>query len=415
MGFSVDTRIILCYIESHIKEKHIDKEELAKITGFSMAYIREFFKKNTGCSLARYILERKISSSMFELIHTKMTIVDIAFLYGFSSHESYTRAFYRVVRMTPSNFRRKKPIVGKKELTAGIFGIGFLEKKEKRSDISMKGNYDKDHDSTILYNVPNVGFGTYGGCTPFPICLKACLDYLGEEVEYAFSMVATGAAFRMTWNQETWDLSNVDIYHTFESDKSYELGAKAFGREFELLGRNKDTTKEEFKTFIKKHIDEGYPCIALGIIGPPEACLITGYRKQGEILLGWNFFQNDPDFAANVKKEENGYFHCDSWWENTDTQAVMSIGPIKGQGITTEEILKNAVQIMTGRKEYSYCKGLFAYDAWLAMLKDQRHFSVSAEDYSSILFEKLLCQTDAMTCLSDGRGSAADYFTQLSQ
>lgn len=207
MGFSVDTRIILCYIESHIKEI-MDKEELIKMTGFSMAYIREFFKKNTGCSLAKYILERKISSSMFELIHTKMKIIDIAFLYGFSSHESYTRAFYRVVKITPSDFRKKNPIVGKKELTAGIFGIGFLEKKEKRSDISMKGNYDKDHNSTILYNVPNVGFGTYGGCTPFPICLKACLDYLGEEVEYAFSMVATGAAFRMTWNQETWDLSS---------------------------------------------------------------------------------------------------------------------------------------------------------------------------------------------------------------
>ncbi len=113
MGFSVDTRIILCYIESHIKEI-MDKEELIKMTGFSMAYIREFFKKNTGCSLAKYILERKISSSMFELIHTKMKIIDIAFLYGFSSHESYTRAFYRVVKITPSDFRKKIPLLEKK-------------------------------------------------------------------------------------------------------------------------------------------------------------------------------------------------------------------------------------------------------------------------------------------------------------
>ena len=45
---------------------------------------------------------------------------------------------------------------------------------------------------------------------------------------------------------------------------------------------------------------------------------------------------------------------------------------------------------MTGRKEYSYCKGLFAYDAWLAMLKDQRHFSVSAEDKILPLVYKFL-------------------------
>lgn len=64
------------------------------------------------------------------------------------------------------------------------------------------------------------------------------------------------------------DLSNVDIFHTMEeTNEIYGFGAKALGREFFFLGRDEDTTKEEFIDFIKRHIDEGYPCIALGICG----------------------------------------------------------------------------------------------------------------------------------------------------
>ena len=46
-------------------------------------------------------------------------------------------------------------------------------------------------------------------------------------------MVSCGAAFRFVWNTKDWDLSNVDIYHTFEeSNEVYGIGAKALGREF---------------------------------------------------------------------------------------------------------------------------------------------------------------------------------------
>ena len=34
--------------------------------------------------------------------------------------------------------------------------------------------------------------------------------------------------------------------------------------------------KEDFTDFIRREIDAGNPVIALGVIGPPEACVITG-------------------------------------------------------------------------------------------------------------------------------------------
>ena len=414
MSYPFCTKALICYIEAHIMDEQLLYGELEKQIGFSHAHIRDLFRKSTGYPLMRYVQIRKIKSSAIQLINTDKTILEIAYEYGFANPETYTRAFRKVTGMTPSEFRRKRPVVAKEELCTGVYGIGILPQKERRSDIVMEKNVYRNNESTVLYGVPKIAYGSYGGSTPYPICLKACSEYLGEDLDYYFTMVSSGAAFRLTWNNTEWDLSNVDIYHTFEeSNDVYRLAAEALGREFFFLGREKNTSKEEFMAFIKEHIDEGYPCIALGIIGPPEACIITGYRKNGQELLGWNFFQHDPEFAASVEFDESGYFICSDWWENTDTQAIMCMGAVKGKSLSEEEIIVNAVKALSGRIDTSYSKGLMAYDAWKKALMEEKNYAVG-ENYS-LLFEKMLCQSDAMSCLKDGRGCAATYFKELAK
>lgn len=414
MSYPTYTRAMICYIEAHVTEKRIDYARMEKEIGFSQAHIRDLFRRSTGYPLVQYVRIRKVKRSAMELINTDKSVLDIAYQYGFTNPETYTRAFQKVIGMTPSVFRKKRPIVGKQELVPGVYSIEILERKEQRSDMTVSKEIYKNNESTILYGVPQVAHGCYGGNTPYPMCLEACAQYLGEDLGYCFTMAAGGAAFRFVWNNEMWDLSNVDIYHTFdESNEVYALGAKALGREFFFLGREKDTTKEEFISFIKTHIDEGYPCIALGIIGPPEACIITGYRKNGEELLGWNFFQNDPEFAADVVHDECGYFINDTWWENSDTQAVMCMGAVAGKKISTKQILKNAVRALEGREEGAYSKGINAYDAWKMALLDKKSFQVG--DNYSLIFEKMLCHMDAVNCLKDGRKSACAFLKQIGQ
>ncbi len=222
----------------------------------------------------------------------------------------------------------------------------------------------------------------------------------------------------MQLKEYDYELSNQryshDFFHTLnETNKVYGIAARALGREFTFQGREKETAKEDFTAFIKRHIDEGHPCIALGIIGPPEACIITGYRKKGEELLGWNFFQNNPEFAGGIEIDESGYFICKNWWENTDTQAVMCMGAIEGEKVSAKEIIAAGINVLSGRTEYGYAKGLEAYDAWKQALSNEKNFAVDGN--YSVLFEKLLCQMDAMTCISDGRNSAADYFAGLAK
>ena len=233
-------------------------------------------------------------------------------------------------------------------------------------------------------------------------------------MSYSFTLVTSAAAFRLVWNNEIGDLSNVDIFHTFnESNDIYRLGAEAIGREFSFLGRDKDTTKEQFIELIKMHIDEGYPCTAFVIIGPSEPCIITGYRNNGEELLGRNFFQDDPEFATSIEIDESGYFVRKDWWNNTNTQAVMCMEPIAKEKLLTEKIIANAINAMNGRSDCGYGKGLKAYEAWKKALENEKDFVV--DDNYACLYEKMLCQIDAMGCLMDGRSCAVSFFNEWSK
>ena len=348
-------------------------------------------------------------ASAFELLHSDKTILMIALKHGFSNPESYTRAFKKIFGMTPSRFRSERPMIGRKQLKAGVYGLERLDRKITRSDEIM---LEQIKNSTILYGIRKIEHGAYGSNTMFPICVKAVSEYLGDDVSYAYTIAATGAAFRLVWNREEWDLSNIDTYHTLkESNDIYQYGAKALGREFSFLGREEGTSKEEFAAYIKTAVANGYPVIALGIIGPPEPCIVAGFESDGDVVIGWNFFQNDPEFSTSIDRMDNGYFKCGTWWENTDTQAVMFMGEKKDIPYTNKEIVKMALKIMEPREEYTYVKGIKAYQAWKDMILQEKWFE-NGSTFDN-LFSKLLVQNDAMTCLHDGRKWAAKYFKEL--
>jgi hypothetical protein len=283
--------------------------------------------------------------------------------------------------------------------------------------------------SVVLYGIDKVGYGAEG-CTPYPMCVKSCANYLGQDVDIHFPMAASGAAFRLTWDTTSWNGGNVDVIHTFDDPlKVYKLGIEALGREFNILARatnpcdvkldncRTSDKKEDFIQFIKEQIDRGFPCIALGIIGPPEACIITGYREAGEELLGWNFFQDGAEFASNVKTDESGYFITGKWWENGDTVAVMSMGEASKEPLDMKSIVENAIQVLSGRMDQKqnkvFAKGLLAYDAWKKAILNDSEFPANA--ILPILAERMMCHGDAMDCLADGRHNAAVYFKKLAE
>ncbi len=425
MGDGMDYFIVIwsvvVFIENRL-QSGFEYAELEKATGFSLSHIRSLFVKLTGKSLARYILSRRIAHAAFDIIHSEESLLNISAKYGFNNPDTFTRAFNRITGITPQDFRKQRCVVGRTKLCAGVYGVS------ERMEAMNNNEKTITTGSTILYGVPKVGYGVYG-CTPFPICLKAAANYLGEDVDYDYAMVSSGAAFRLAWDETCWNGGNVDVLHAFDDPiMVYKNGIEAMGREFKLLGRKNrltrsdpakfssvesNATKEDFIKFIKEQIDKGRPCIGLGFIGPPEACLITGYRDDGQTLLGWNFFQDNPEFASSVSFDDSGYFITDSWWENEETIAVMSMGEKTSDPMPLKELIQNAITVLSGRKHGDYAKGIMAYDAWKKAIVDESQFP--QEPIIPILVERLMCQGDAMDCLADGRDNAKKFFEKLAE
>lgn len=418
MDYFIVIWAVVVFVENRL-QSGFEYKELEKATGFSLSHIRSLFAKHTGISLVRYILSRRIANAAFDVIHSEESILNISAKYGFNNPDTFTRAFRRITGFTPQDFRKQRRVVGRIKLCAGVYGVSERMEEMNNEKTTTKG-------STILYGVPKVGYGVYG-CTPFPICLKATANYLGEDVDYDYAMVSSGTAFRLVWDETCWNGGNVDVLHTFgDPIMVYKNGIEALGCEFKLLGRENrltrsdpakfssiesKATKHDFISFIKEQIDKGYPCIGLGFIGPPEACLITGYRDDGQTLLGWNFFQDSPEFASGVKLDESGYFITNSWWENEDTIAVMSIGEKIFEPMPLKKLVQNAITVLSGRKHGDYAKGIMAYDAWKRAITDESQFP--KEPIMPILVERLMCQGDAMDCLADGRDNARKFFEKL--
>ena len=168
--------------------------------------------------------------------------------------------------------------------------------------------------------------------------------------------------------------------------------------------------KDEFITLIRREIDAGRPVIGFGIIGPPEACIIAGYRDGGETLVGWNFFQEMPEFAGAIAKEPCGYFSRRGWYEHPETVALMAIGepaaPLDERDFLGKT-LGFALAVMETPKMYIYAGGPDAYEAWASALLRESKFPPDAP--LPMLMERLMCQCDAETMVGEGRAYAAAF------
>ena len=85
---------------------------LSRKLGYSEFYVTRKFKEISGMQFKDYLRKRRLAFALKELRDSKKSILNIAFDYGFSSHEAFTRAFKTTYGITPSMYRKKSvPIV----------------------------------------------------------------------------------------------------------------------------------------------------------------------------------------------------------------------------------------------------------------------------------------------------------------
>jgi hypothetical protein len=269
----------------------------------------------------------------------------------------------------------------------------------------------------VLADVPPVGFfmnvpgGAPGICPEditFPSALRTVLEYMGDEClgcqhrprgtagactscGYGFLMTVSGAAFGLHWQPGHWDFGEGGVLRSANAAEPIRWAAESIGYACKVLGNATLDAEGQFpehgdeaavRELIKASLAAGRPALAWGVVGPPECCIITGYDEDGDVLIGWNFFQAMPEFNAGVEFEPAGtipgsYFRCRNWFGNT--WAVMTLGertPVPALNDVYAETLRRALIIMcTPIIRGTWANGIAGWDAWVEALLDDANFA----------------------------------------
>jgi hypothetical protein len=285
----------------------------------------------------------------------------------------------------------------------------------------------------ILEGVPRVTFHAAPGhdaeTVPFPSCLRACLDFMGEgmgrktimfegktyqqNIAYTYLMGTSGAAFRLVWRRG-WHPDNVDIVLMAQDPlEPYRRAFDSVGFEFEIVEEHRADEAAFRQHIITQIRDKNRPVLAFGVIGPPECCLVTGYDAGGDVLIGWNFFQDIPPFNAGVEYEPSGEFRKRNWYPETPAlYLIADKKPRPPLGDIYRGALQWALTILRTPQVRGRFSGLAAYDAWAEQLGRDDDL---ATDDMAVLRECHMTHHDAVGTVAEGRWYAACFLKQIAE
>lgn len=97
---------LIAYIERNLDRVHT-REDLAEHFGVSPGTVLNRIRRATGLSFAEFLLECRLEKAKNLLLHTQLTVAQVADRVGFSKPQSLARVFRRHVRQTPYEYRRQ--------------------------------------------------------------------------------------------------------------------------------------------------------------------------------------------------------------------------------------------------------------------------------------------------------------------
>lgn len=95
------------YIENHLQEQ-IKIQDIAKYIGIDRSYLTYCFKKQLNMSPQEYFIEYRLHIAAGLLKSTNVSIAGVAERIGYTDPFSFSKAFKKLFRMSPKNYRAYK-------------------------------------------------------------------------------------------------------------------------------------------------------------------------------------------------------------------------------------------------------------------------------------------------------------------
>lgn len=99
-----DLKKVIMFIQNNF-DKSLTLEMIAKQIMISPNHLCKYFKKKMGITVFQYINQYRINQSIYYLLHSQLTIIDIAMNCGFDNISYYIRTFKKITGLTPKQYR----------------------------------------------------------------------------------------------------------------------------------------------------------------------------------------------------------------------------------------------------------------------------------------------------------------------
>ncbi|MHC4200708.1 MAG: hypothetical protein ACYSU0_12010 [Planctomycetota bacterium] len=247
----------------------------------------------------------------------------------------------------------------------------------------------------VLENVPTFRPQNDCGWMRYPWAVTCTMSYLGDDVDYAYLMGISGAAFRLHVEPTEWGLGAQDP-HIVDAYPRQLMRATGYTAKY-LHGREQH---DDALAAIRAHIDKGIPAMVGGDIkghhAPDFWSVITGYD-------GDRFLRIDYLGKGDVQ----------------ETEGADLVGPVlliekTGEPLAAMEALRESFRIALEYADvperHGGAHGLAAYKAWIDRLGREEEFAgLPQEEAKGQWFANAMNYEG----LCDARGSARRYLGRM--
>lgn len=204
---------------------------------------------------------------------------------------------------------------------------------------------------------PIRGFAQGRDCT-FMHCLELVLEAGGQGVRYDELMGLSGAAFRLQFRMDRWDVGNPD---PVVGDNCLPRLFPAIGWAWELrvVRRDEHTEANALRQTIEQSINRGIPVLAANIIPPEDWGVITGYRRDRSWLC--------RAYHGGAEREDRP---ATGW-----PSAVVLLNRAIPRQSSTEaraDSIRHAIELFEKGRTGDYAVGEKAFDTWCQSLTAAR-------------------------------------------
>lgn len=103
---AVSIEAVIDYIESHLDGK-LELETVAEAVHYSKYHLHRLFTETVGMTIHDYVQRRQLTEAAKLLIFSDKPIIEIAFICGYESQQSFSLAFKAMYKLPPAEYREK--------------------------------------------------------------------------------------------------------------------------------------------------------------------------------------------------------------------------------------------------------------------------------------------------------------------